>query len=185
MLGDQKMYYYQQNSYYPNVNGKSSQFSPSMGASFNAQQMSDIFTYPQNLQNALDLMQQALGGETADRMFYTWLIDNAPSEEDKAIISGIRDDEISHYALFNQLYYDITGMVSPQISNETFTPPENYCDGLALALLGEQNAVKKYRKIFYAMQYRDHINIMTEIITDEIRHGILYNFLYTSNGCKS
>ncbi len=178
------MYYNQQSSYYPNFNGTPTQFIPTMGASLNAQQTNDIFLYPENLQNALDLLQQAMGGETADRMFYTWLIDNAPSEDDKAIISGIRDDEINHYALLNQLYYSITGIVAPQVSNETFTPPDNYCDGLALALMGEQNAVRKYRKILYAMQYRDHINIMTEIITDELRHGILYNYLYTNNGCK-
>ncbi len=177
------MYYSKQHSYHPNFNSISAQFVPTMGASFNTQQSNDIFTYPQNLQNALDLIQQALGGETEDRMFYTWLIDNAPSTEDKDIISGIRDDEIHHFALFKQLYYDLTGMSPQQVSNETFTPPENYCDGLAHALLGEQNAVRKYRQILYAMQYGVHTNMMTEIITDEIRHGILYNYLYTNNGC--
>lgn len=178
------MYYNQQHSYYPYFNGISAQFAPAMEAPFNSQQTNDIFTYPENLQNALNLIQQALGGESEDRMFYTWLIDNAPSNDDIAIISGIRDDEIKHYALFKKLYYDLTGMSPPQVLNETFTPPENYCAGLAHALLGEQNAVRKYRQILYAMQYRVDINIMTEIITDEIRHGILYNYLYTNNGCK-
>ena len=144
----------------------------------------DIFTYPQNLQGALVLIHQALSGETEDRMFYTWLIEHAPTNEDKQIISGIRDNEIGHYALFRQLYYEITGMVPPQVQGEQFTPPASYCAGLARALLGEQNAVQKYRQILYAMQTRVHINIMTEIITDEIRHGILYNYLYTKNGCK-
>lgn len=177
------MFYNQQYSYHPNFNGLSAQFIPEMGASLNPQQTNDIFTYPLNLQNAINIIQQALGGETEDRMYYTWLIDNAPSNDDKAIISGIRDDEIKHFAMFTQLYYDLTGMSPPQVSNETFTPPENYCNGLAHALLGEQNAVRKYRQILYAMQNRVHINIMTEIITDEIRHGILYNYLYTSNNC--
>ncbi|HWT26440.1 MAG TPA: ferritin-like domain-containing protein [Mobilitalea sp.] len=143
----------------------------------------DIFTYPQNLQHALDLIQQALSGETEDRMFYTWLLEQAPSKEDQEIITGIRNDEIGHFALFNQLYYEITGMSPQQITGEPFTPPENYCAGLARALLGEQNAVRKYRQILYAMQFRVHINIMTEIITDEIRHGILYNYLYSKNNC--
>lgn len=179
------MYYNQQHSYHPNSDGISAQFTPPMGASFNPLQTNNIFTYPQNLQNALNLIQQALGGETEDRMFYAWLIDNAHPEDDKAIISSIRDDEIKHFGLFTQLYYDLTSMPPSQVSNEAFTPPENYCDGLAHALLGEQNAVRKYRQILYAMQSRVHINIMTEIVTDEIRHGILYNYLYTSNGCKS
>lgn len=147
-------------------------------------EIADKFVYPQNLQNALVLIQQALAGEAEDRMFYSWLIENAPSNEEQQIIGGIRDDEIGHYKLFNQLYNELTGMMPPQVSGEQFSPPENYCVGLAKALLGEQNAVQKYRKIIYAMQSRVHINMMTEIITDEIRHGILYNYLYAKNSCK-
>lgn len=147
-------------------------------------QISDIFAYPQNFQNALNLIQQALSGETEDRMFYSWLLENAPSDEDQQIITGIRDNEIGHYELFNQIYYELTGVMPPQAPGEQFIQPESYCAGLANALLGEQNAVQKYRKILYAMQDRVHINMMTEIITDEIRHGILYNYLFAKNGCR-
>lgn len=150
---------------------------------YTSTETNNIFTYPQNLQNALALIQQALSGETADRLFYSWLIENAPSNEDQQIIKGIRDNEISHYELFNQLYYELTSTVPQQVSGEQFTPPESYCAGLSQALLGEQNAVQKYRKILYAMQNRIHINVMVEIITDEIRHGILYNYLYAKNSC--
>lgn len=144
-----------------------------------------IFVYPQNLQEALRLIRQAVAGEAEDRVFYTWLLERAPSDADRQIIAGIRDNEIAHNALFRQLYYDITGSMVPQAQGEEFTPPGDYCEGIARALLGEQNAVQKYRRILYAMQNRVHINMMTEIITDEIRHGILYNYLYAKNGCKS
>lgn len=147
-------------------------------------QMNAIFVYPQNLQGALVLIQQALSGETEDRMFYTWLMGQAPSKEDQQIISGIRGNEIGHYALFRQLYYELTGSMAPQVQSEPFTPPAHYCEGLARALLGEQNAVQNYRRILYAMQDRVHINVLTEIITDEIRHGILYSYLYSKNGCR-
>jgi rubrerythrin len=60
-----------------------------------------------------------------------------------------------------------------------------YCDGLKRALLGEQNAVAKYRQILYAMQTPIHINMVTEIITDEIRYGSLYNYLYSKNNCNA
>ncbi|MDF2887428.1 MAG: Rubrerythrin [Lacrimispora sp.] len=148
------------------------------------QQTADIFTFPQNLPNALVLIQQALEGETEDRLFYTWLIDNAPTDEDKQILSGIRDNEIGHYALFKQLFNEITGVMPQQVQGEQFAIPESYCAGLSRALLGEQNAVIKYRNILYAMEFREHINMMIEIITDELRHGILYNYLYTKNGCR-
>ncbi len=165
--------------------GQTTPFMPTMSTIMTVQQTqsADIFVYPQNLQNALDLIQQALAGETEDRMFYSWLIENAPSNEDQQIITGIRDNEIGHFDLFRQLYYELTGMMPQQVQGEQFTPPESYCAGLAKALLGEQNAVQRYRKILYAMQQRVHINMMIEIITDEIRHGILYNYLFTKNGC--
>lgn len=144
----------------------------------------NIFRYPENLNNALSLIQQAVAGENEDRLFYTYLIEHAPTEEDKQIISGIRDNEINHFNLFHQLYYEITGEMIPEQMPEQFTPPSNYCNGLKQALLGEQNAVAKYRQILYAMQNRIHINMMTEIITDEIRHGSLYNYLYSRNNCS-
>lgn len=150
----------------------------------NQDQLDSIYIYPQNLEGALDLMKQAVQGETEDRMFYSYLIEQAPSEEDETIIIGIRDNEINHFKLFNQVYYQITGKPIPAIQSEEFTKPASYCDGLKRALLGEQNAVQKYRKILYAMQSRIHINILTGIITDEIRHGILYSYLYSKNGCK-
>lgn len=143
-----------------------------------------VFAYPQNYQNALMLIRNATGGETADRIFYSWMIERAPSSEDKQIIAGIRQDEIGHYGYFRQLYKELTGSPVPPVPEETFTPPASYCEGLARALKGEQAAVQKYRQILYAMQTRDHFNILTEIITDEIRHGILYSYLYTRNGCR-
>jgi len=180
------MYYNEYGSYGRYTYDQTTPFTSIMDTSATVQQTqtTDIFTYPQNFQGALDLIQHALSGETEDRMFYSWLLEDAPSDEDRQIISGIRDNEIGHYELFNQLYLDLTGMMPQEVTGEQFVPPESYCDGLARALLGEQNAVQRYRKILYAMQHRVHINMMTEIITDEIRHGILYNYLYAKNGCR-
>lgn len=148
-----------------------------------AVQDENIFLYPQNYESALFLIQQAVAGENEDRLFYSFLIANAPNEEDRQIITGIRENEISHNGWFRQLYQELTGNPVPEVSGEEFTPPEDFCDGLSKALLGEQNAVAKYRQILYAMQDRAHINMLTQIITDEIRHGILYSYLFTKNGC--
>ncbi len=143
-----------------------------------------IFVYPENVPNALSLIEQALGGETEDRIFYGFLIENAPSEEDARIIDSIRQDEIKHYGLFRQIYYELTGEMTPESNEEEVEQPQSYCDGLKHALLGEQSAVSRYRQILYAMRSRIHINMLTEIMTDEIRHGLLYNYLYSKNGCN-
>jgi rubrerythrin len=143
------------------------------------------YTYPQNLPQALQLIKEGVAGESEDRKFYDYLIRTAPAEGDKEIIKGIRDNEIQHFSMFRQIYYQLTGQQLPQPQDVSFEKPASYCDGVKNALIGEQKAVQKYRKILFAMQNRVHINMLTEIITDEIRHGILYNYLYSKNGCKS
>ncbi len=145
----------------------------------------DQYTYPQNVPEALKLIQEAAAGEAEDRAFYQYLIENAPSDEDKEIITGIRDDEISHFGLFRQVYFQLTGQTLPPPQNVTFEKPASYCEGVKKAIRGEQNAVRKYRKILFALQDRVQINILTGIITDELRHGILYNYLYSKNGCRA
>ena len=138
---------------------------------------------PKDLQEALNLIKEAVSGESEDRLFYEYLISVAPSEEEKNLIKGIRDDEIKHFGYFRDLYKELTGSTLPATSNEEFKKPKSYCDGLKDALLGEQRAVQKYRKILAVLTERSQINKLVEIITDEIRHGIIYNYLYSKNKC--
>ncbi|MDF2843230.1 MAG: hypothetical protein K0R00_1656 [Herbinix sp.] len=51
---------------------------PIMAMATPTQQVQEVdrFIYPQNLPSALSLIQQALAGETEDRMFYSWLIEH-------------------------------------------------------------------------------------------------------------
>ena len=142
----------------------------------------EIYTYPQNLAGALKLIEEAVAGENEDRLFYQYLINRASSEEE--IIRGIRENEITHFGLFRQIYSQLTGKMLPIPEEVPFEEPASYCEGLQKALMGEQNAVAKYRKILFAMQNRVHINMLTEIITDEIRHGLLYNYLLAKNCCR-
>lgn len=148
------------------------------------QQEQEIYAYPQNLPSALKLIEDAVSDENEDRLFYQYLIDNAPTEQEKEIIRGIRENEITHYGLFRQIYSQLTGKMLPVSEDMPVEAPVSYCAGLKKAVSGEQNAVTKYRRILFAMQNRVHINMLTEIITDELRHGILYNYLYAKNSCK-
>lgn len=142
------------------------------------------YIYPANLPGALQLIAGGVAGEREDRLFYDYLISLAPTEEEKEIIKGIRDNEIYHFTLFRQIYYQLTGQLLPQPKDTPFVKPASYCAGIRKALLGEENAVTRYRKILFAMQNRIHINMLTEIITDELRHGTLYSYLYAKNGCR-
>lgn len=141
------------------------------------------YNYPHNLNLALDLIQEAISGENEDRLFYTQLLGVAPANEDRDIISAIRNDEMKHFELFRKLYYEHTGQILPPPAPYENGMQMTYCEGLKKALLRELSAVEKYRKILFAMQDRRHINILTEILTDEIKHADLYGLLLHINTC--
>lgn len=144
----------------------------------------DLYSYPQNLPGALELIKEAVAGEREDELFYDYLISVAPDEEAKNIIRGIRDDENKHNKMFKKIFKTLTGQPVPPAAGEEFQKPRTYCDGVKKALLGELTAVQKYRKILFAMQNRVMINMVTEIITDELRHGNLYNLLFSLGRCS-
>ncbi len=145
----------------------------------------DPYTYPQNYPAALELIRKAVEGEREDELFYEYLISKAPSEEERNIIRSIRDDERKHFRLFRQLYFELTGQTLPPPKEAAFERPNTYCAGIQKALFGELGAVERYRRILFAMQNRRHINIMTEIITDEQKHATKYNYIYAKNKCTS
>ncbi|MEL7565760.1 MAG: ferritin-like domain-containing protein [Dehalobacterium sp.] len=147
----------------------------------------DIFSttmyYPENaLSRSISLIKDAVNGEREDEMFYDYLISVAPSQKDKMIIAGIRDDERKHNKMFRQLYCELTGVkLSPAQEDVDFTPPRNYLDGIEKALFGELGAVERYRQILFGLTERHQINMVTEITTDELKHASKYNFLFTEN----
>ncbi|OAA90006.1 ferritin family protein [Clostridium ljungdahlii] len=158
-----------------------------MNFSNNVSQMNlnlDEYTYPDNFNSALKLIEEAISGEREDELFYDYLIKNAPENESKKIISGIRDNEKKHNKMFRFIYYELAGNMIPSPENVEFNIPNSFCNGIKRALNGELNAVIKYRKILFALNNRKHINMLIEIITDELRHASLYNFIYTSNCSK-
>lgn len=140
---------------------------------------------PEALQKSLALMFEAVQGEKEDRLFYEYLISVAPTQEDKEIISSIRDDEIRHNLMFKKMYKDFTGQEVMDVTAEGFKKPASYIDGIQQALFGELKAVEKYREIRKGLPDRQNRDAVFEILTDELKHAAKYNFLYTENRTNS
>ena len=141
----------------------------------------DPYNAHMNLETALLMMKQVADSEANVRAFYKTMLNAAPSGEEREIIADIRQDDLKHFSLLRQIYYDITGEKLESASSAEAALPTSYADGLMAALMGEQQAVVAYRKVMFAMRSRRHINMMTEIITDELRHLGLYNYLFARN----
>ncbi|GED31121.1 MULTISPECIES: ferritin-like domain-containing protein [Brevibacillus] len=135
----------------------------------------------ERMQTVLRLIQEAIAGERHDELFYDYLLSVAPTEQEKQVITGIRNDERKHNSYFRQIYTQLTGQ-RPRVSEEgeTFQKPASYLDGIEQALMGELKAFEKYRVIYkyIPVQYRDTI---FEIMTDEMKHASYYNWLYAKN----
>jgi rubrerythrin len=134
-----------------------------------------------SINETIKYINNALEGETEDKVFYEQLIKDASNDFERDIIKGIRDDELKHYKMFRQLYYELTGQMPVSQQNYSIDTVNNYEEGLKKAILGEQKAVESYRKILFLLQDKYQTDKIVEIITDEIRHGILYNLLFSSN----
>ena len=133
----------------------------------------------QALQQSLKLMAEAVQGEKEDRIFYDYLIDNAPTQDQKEIISSIRNDEIRHNQLYKKMYKELTGQEVHIEEEEEFVPPASFEQGIKKAILGEMKAMEKYRIIRQGLPHRYHRDIVFRILTDELKHGTLYNLIYT------
>lgn len=146
-----------------------------------------IYPNPMQLQNSINLIESSVEDENSAAEFYQWLIDNIPTDrlsrrqstKIKKIIESIRDDELNHNKLFKKMYSDITGKEAIA-EQEVFTPPQSFKSGIENAIEDELNAVKKYREIIEGLPssyYRDKV---FNILSDELRHSNLYNFIYTN-----
>src|SRR3954449_11207946 len=133
----------------------------------------------QAFQQSLKLIAEAVQGEKEDQIFYDYLIANAPTQEQKEIITTIRNDEIRHNQLYKKMYKELTGQDVILEKEEEFVPPTSFEQGIKKAILGEMKAMEKYRVIRQGLPHRYHRDIVFSILTDELKHGTLYNLIYT------
>jgi rubrerythrin len=135
------------------------------------------------LNQAIELIRQSVKDEREDELFYNNLLEQAQTQKEKDIITSIREDERKHNKILRDLYYNFTGQIIQQdISNVSINMEMTYKENLEKALMGELNAVVKYRKIMGTMPSGNSYTLLMSIMTDEIRHACKYNFLIHNAG---
>ncbi|MEK4520444.1 ferritin-like domain-containing protein [Psychrobacillus sp. FSL W7-1457] len=135
----------------------------------------------QAFQQSLTLIAGAVQGEKEDQVFYDYLISLAPTQEQIEIITSIRNDEVKHRQWFKQMYKALSGNEVVITTEEQFVPPADYISGIKKAFFGELKAMEKYRVIREGLPYREYRDIVFEILTDEMKHAQLYNYILTEN----
>ena len=130
------------------------------------------------LNQAIELIRQSVRNEREDELFYDRLLEQAPTDKEKEIITSIRNDERKHNKILRDLYYNFTGQViQADMSMPNINNTSTYKENLEKALFGELDAVVKYRKILGTMPSGNSYTLLMSIMTDESRHASKYNFL--------
>lgn len=134
------------------------------------------------LDEAINEIKKAIEAEQDDAVFYSVLLSQAPTKQDKMVIESIINDEKKHKKILKELYEELTKMNSPQSTmSRTNNSSTMYIENLEKAMFDELKAIEKYRKIMAAMPNKEKYAKIMEILTDEIRHAIKYNFLINKN----
>ena len=134
------------------------------------------------LKEAIELIKKSIEDEKEDAQFYSLLLALTNNKEDINIINSIITDEKKHNEMLRKLYFELTENKLLEDRSEEFKDNMlNYRKNLQKALMGELDAVKKYRKIMAAMPDKKKYSVIMEILTDELRHANLYNFLITKS----
>ena len=128
------------------------------------------------------MIKASIASEKDDEIFYSVLLSQAPTEEDKKIIMSIINDEKKHNKMFKELYQELTKQTLPQsMMSRSNNSSSEYLKNLEKALFGELAAVEKYRQIMAAMPDKKKYSMLMEIMTDELKHANKYNFLIAKN----
>lgn len=135
------------------------------------------------LPRCLNLIRRAAYSEYQNRMLYEYLMNQAPNEEHKNILTGIRNEENTHGKLLRQLYFNLAGQNLPPTGKGTFSPPSSYCDGLSRAISRKQEAIAYSQETAWYLSNINQAMRMADVAADEMRHSLLYLYLYRSNGC--
>lgn len=140
----------------------------------------DPYDINTNLPRALRLMEQSASEKAAMRSLYRHLAEMGHGR-DKEVLYAIERDESKHDGLIRLVYTEITNGTITASNYAAMQKPASYREGLQSAVMAEQESVQKYRGILFAMRTRRHVNIITEVMTDELRHMGLLSWLMANS----
>jgi hypothetical protein len=149
-----------------------------------------VYRDTDQLQDTINMIGESITSKERHLQFFQWLIDRVRISELSPIpsltlsharqvitlLEFIRDEELKHLYLLQNLYYGLTGSYPP-VYEEVFYPPYNLQAGLENALMENLESVKIYRLIMNGLSSSSDRDVISSIIFDELHHVDLYNNL--------
>jgi len=100
-------------------------------------------------------------------------------QKDKSIINSITLDETKHYKLLHCIYTLLNDSDPEKTDTEKAVVSENISENIETAILEKAENTKLYRELMSSAFAAEIREMLFEIMTDEMNHAILLNYLYT------
>lgn len=126
-----------------------------------------------------DLLIKAMKAERHDRVKYERMMESTKNEAVKQQIKFAYDDEIKHYKMFNQMYFQLTGKKLDIPIPTNIEKYNSLMEAVKSSIEGESEAVDLYREIYALMSNKQMRDKVFEIITDEQEHFGRFIYLYS------
>ncbi len=153
----------------------------------------NIYPNPLQLQNSINLIQDTINAMEQDLLFYNWLSGKLPISELQTlpspnleeiydileIIETLKNDSIKNSTLLKEIYYQLTGTYANIEQGFYFVPPRDLFTGIYGSIVKSTKYVKQLGLIMFGLPNYYYRDALFSIITDELNHGTLLNYVYT------
>jgi len=153
----------------------------------------NIYPNPLQLQNSINLIQDTINAMEQDLLFYNWLSGKLPISELQTlpspnleeiydileIIETLKNDNINNSNLLKEIYYQLTGTYANIEQGFYFVPPRDLFTGIYGSIVKSTKYVKQLGLIMFGLPNYYYRDALFSIITDELNHGTLLNYVYT------
>lgn len=137
----------------------------------------DLLHYPQTVDETLAIIQQALFDKVNGIKYLTKLFSMTLNEEEQSIIKSIISNDQKHLEYLCSIYQLLSSHDPLIETNETILWVD-FFDAIKELILLKSTAIEFERRILFMMKDHKHIERLTELITDELRHSTLLNLLF-------
>lgn len=125
-----------------------------------------------------NMIVEAMKAERHDRVKYQRLMEMTNDPFVKKQIDFAYEDEIKHYKIFQQIYYQLTGKTMDIPLPTDIEKYNTLLTAVQSSIEGENEAVDLYRQIYALMTNKQMRDKIFEIITDEQEHFGRFIYLY-------
>ncbi len=130
------------------------------------------------LQTSLQTIRDTAAAAPNVEAFQKRLLALAPTDEDRAVLTSIFEDERTHHQYLREIYKAFTGQEVPVSAPIAVLPmPTSYESGLRSAIYHKWNNAQKHGFILAAMPTGYYQNLIAKMAVDNTIHGEKLTYL--------